>query len=144
MAQWHQLGLVSQETWLSEGWGEEFPSEEVDRINVEKALNSPDGQKLVWQIASKINGDREMAKIAKLQQDGQMTLGGTPTAILPPRPPGGNAPATGLPPGQAGVQAGNPAISSLGGQMNATMGNGIQGAIMDQTGQGAALTPAGG
>jgi hypothetical protein len=140
-----QNPAISHYTWLSDMWGEEFPEEEIDKINVEKALNSPEGQKLVWDIASKISGDREMAKIAKLQQAGQMTLGGTPTALLPPRPPvsGGVGPAGTPAPGTAGVQAGNPAISSLGGQMNATMGNGIQSDIMQQTGQGAALAPNG-
>ena len=143
MAQWHALGLLSHYTWLSEGWGEEFPEEEVDRINTEKALNSPQGQQLVWDLAAKMQGDKEMAKIAKLQQQGQMTIGGLPTSLLPPRPQGTGVGPDGSQAGTAGVRVGNPAISSLGGQMNGALGTGVQAQIMSQTGQGAQLAPNG-
>jgi hypothetical protein len=143
MFQWMAGGALSHYTWLSEGWGEEFPEEEIDRINVETALKSPQGQKLVWDLAAKMQGDKDMARIAKLQQDGSLTTGGMPTALLPPRPSGAIA-RDGTPgPGTAGVQVGNSAISSLGGQMNATMGTGLQAQIMSQTGQGATLSPNG-
>jgi hypothetical protein len=126
MAQWHAMGLISQVTWLGEGWGEEFPEEEIDRINVEKALSSQQGQQLVWEA-------------------GQLTLGGTPTALMPPRPAGQGVGGDGRPTaGTAGVQVGNPAISSLGGQMNATMGTGLQSQVMSQTGQGANMPSANG
>ncbi len=128
--QWMQgpTPAISHYTWLDQMAGMEFPEEEIDKIAVEKALNSPQGQQLVWELAAKMQGDKEFARIAKLQQQGQMTIGGTPTALLPPRPPGGNG-AVG-----AGVHMGNEAISSLGGQMNATLGTGVQAAIMNQTG----------
>jgi hypothetical protein len=141
MFQWWKGGALSLYTWLQEGWGEEQPDEEVDRINVETALKSPDGQKLVWSLAAKIQGDSEMTTIAGLQQAGKMGPGGTPTALLPPRP---LAQADGgVPPGQAGAEVGNTATAALGGIMAGAMGTGPQARVAAATGAPAQM-PAGG
>ena len=71
MFQWWKGEGLSHFTWLQDGWGEENPNEEIDRIMVEKALMSEKGQELIWQLAGRIQGDREMAKIAGLMQSGQ-------------------------------------------------------------------------
>jgi hypothetical protein len=144
MFQWWKGGGLSHYTWLQDGWGEENPDDELDRIRVEKALESTQGQELVWELAARIKGDREMAKIAKLQQAGKMTPGGTPSALIPPRPQGDLMSQAGTPTGgMQGIQAGNPAASALGGIMNGTMGTGPQGQVAAATGQGAPM-PAGG
>ncbi len=146
MFQWWKGGALSLYTWLQEGWGEEQPDEEVDRINVEAALKSPDGQKLVWQLAGRIQGDREMAKIAGLQQQNKLGPGGTPTALMPPKPttqqqpgPMDGGPST----GDAGIQVGNTAGAAMGGIMNGAMSGSAQAKVAAATGAGAAL-PAGG
>jgi hypothetical protein len=145
MFQWWKGEALSHFTWLQDGWGEENPNEEVDRINVEKALNSPQGQQLVWQLAARIQGDREMAKIAKLQQAGQMAPGGTPAALIPPKPGGDLLSSAGTPTGgMAGVQVGNPAASALGGVMAGQMQTGPQAAAVQATGQGVPVAPQGG
>jgi hypothetical protein len=131
MAQWHQMGLLSHYTWLQDGWGEEHPDEEIDRINVETALKSPQGQTLVWQLAGRIQGDREMAKIANLQQQNKLGPGGVPTALMPPRPQGG---ANGIAPGHAGVEVGNPAQQSLAGVMSGQSMTAPQNRVVAATG----------
>jgi hypothetical protein len=144
MFQWWKGGALSLYTWLQDGWGEEQPDEEVDRINVEKALASDQGQKLMWDEAARIKGDREMAKIANLQQAGKMGPGGTPAALIPPRPSGDMVSAAGTPTnGMAGVQTGNPAASALGGIMSGQMMTGPQAQVAMATGGGAQM-PEGG
>jgi hypothetical protein len=144
MFQWWKGGGLSHYTWLQDGWGEEHPDEEIDRINVEKALNSPQGQEMIWQLAGRIQGDTEMAKIAQLQQQGKLGPGGTPRALMPARPGPPMMSAAGTPTGgMQGPQVGNPAASALGGIMNGQMMGGPQTAVVQATGQGAPM-PAGG
>ncbi len=152
MFQWWKGGALSLYTWLQDGWGEEHPDEEVDRINVENALKSEQGQALIWQLAAKIQGDQEMTKIAQLKQDGELGPGGTPTALMPPRPgakgPTNNAARPGesdggVPAGNAGLEVGNTAASAMGGIMAGAMGTGPQARVAGATGQGAPM-PAGG
>jgi hypothetical protein len=137
MFQWWKGGALSLYTWLAEGWGEEQPDEEIDRINVETALKSPDGQKLVWQLAGSIQGDREMAKIAGLQQANKLGPGGTPTALMPPKPTTQQAPGPmdgGPSTGDAGLQVGNTAGAAMGGIMAGAMQTGPQARVTAATG----------
>lgn len=145
MFQWWKGGALSHFTWLQDGWGDENPNEEIDRINVEKALNSEKGQELVWTLAARIQGDREMAKIAQLQQAGKLSPGANPRALLPPRPAGAaGVNAAGLPSGgTAGVGVGNTAGAAMGGVMAGQMATGAQGQVAAATGAGAPM-PAGG
>lgn len=154
MFQWWKGGALSLYTWLQDGWGEEHPDEEVDRINVENALKSEQGQNLIWELAARMQGDREMAKIAKLKQDGELGPGGVPTALMPPRPGMGPSSPTnlaaapgpadgGVPAGNAGVEVGNTAASAMGGIMAGQMMTGPNGRVAAATGQGAPM-PAGG
>ena len=144
MFQWWKGGALSHYTWLQDGWGEENPDEEVDRINVEKALNSDQGQQLVWTLAARIQGDREMTKIANLQQQGKMGPGGTPSALLPARPAGDLVNAAGMPSGgSAGVAVGNPLASQTGGIMQGALNAAAQTRVASVTGGGAPM-PAGG
>jgi hypothetical protein len=145
MFQWWKGGGLSHFTWLQDGWGEENPNEEIDRINVEKALNSEAGQKLIWELSARIQGDREMVKIAQLQQEGKLGPGGTPSRLIPPRPQGdGMMGADGRPAGgMQGPQVGNPLASAVGGIMGGPMQTGPQAAVMQATGQPAPV-PAGG
>lgn len=140
MFQWWKGGALSLYTWLQDGWGEEHPDEEVDRINVENALKSEQGQKLIWELAARMQGDREMAKIARLKEEGEMGPGGTPTALMPPKPGESDG---GVPAGNAGIEVGNTAASAMGGIMAGAMGTGPQAAVTQATGQGAPM-PAGG
>lgn len=133
MFQWWKGGALSHATWLEEGWGEEQPDEEIDRINVELALRSDQGQKLVWDLAARIQGDREMSKIANLQADGKLGPGQTPTALMPPRPAMGGS-QTGRAAGDAGVTVGNTAAASMGGVMAGQMMTRPQGAVAAATG----------
>jgi hypothetical protein len=135
MYQWMQgeRPAISQYTWLSEGFGEEQPDEEMDRIWVERTLASEQGQQMVIEAAARFQGDKEMARIAKLKQQGALSPGGTPTAMMPPRTPR----QSGMANGTAGVEMGNPAISALGGQMAGAMQTGPQANVMAATGQGA-------
>jgi hypothetical protein len=144
MFQWWKGGALSHFTWLQDGWGEENPDEEVDRINVEKALNSDQGQQLVWTLAARIQGDREMTKIAGLQQQGKLGPGGTPRALLPARPEGDLVNAAGMPSGgSAGVSVGNPLAGQAGGIMQGAMNAQAQSRVASVTGAGAPM-PAGG
>ena len=144
MFQWWKGEGLSHFTWLQDGWGEENPNEEIDRIMVEKALMSEKGQELIWQLAGRIQGDREMAKIAGLMQSGALSPGGTPSALIPPRPQGDLLSNAGTPQGgMQGMAAGNPVSGALGGMMQGEMMTGPQGAAMGATGQGAPM-PAGG
>jgi len=144
MFQWWKGGALSLYTWLQEGWGEEQPDEEVDRINVETALKSPNGQQLVWKLAAKIQGDTEMTTIANLQQQGKMGPGGVPTALMPARPTDLlNQSDGGVPPGNAGVEVGNVAQSAMGGVMAGALGTGPQARVAGATGAPAAM-PSGG
>lgn len=145
MFQWWKGGALSHHTWLQDGWGDENPDEEVDRINVETALKSEQGQQLVWQLAGRIQGDREMAKIADLQQSGKLGPGGTPTALMPARPagPGMGGPADGGPaPGDAGVQVGPTGASAMGGIMAGAMMTRPQNNVAAATGASADITGA--
>jgi hypothetical protein len=144
MFQWWKGGGLSHYTWLQDGWGEENPDDELDRIRVEKALESQDGQQLVWELAARIKGDREMAKIARLKQQGKMTPGGNPASLIPPRPRGDLMSQAGTPTGgMQGIQNGNPAAAALGGIMNGAMQTGPQAAVTAATGEGAPA-PSGG
>jgi hypothetical protein len=144
MFQWWKGGALSHYTWLQDGWGEENPDEEVDRINVETALRSEQGQQLVWELAGRIQGDREMAKIAGLQQQGKLSAGGTPTALLPARPGGAaGVNAAGLPSGgTTGVGIGSTANAAMGGVVAGQMMTRPQGAVAAATGQPADVTNA--
>ena len=136
MFQWWKGGALSHYTWLQDGWGEEDPDSEVDRINVEKALNSPQGQELIWQLAGRIQGDSEMAKIAQLQQQGKIGPGGTPRSLMPPRPGNEMVSAAGTPTGgMAGMQVGNPAAGAVAGIMSGAMQTGPQTAVVQATGR---------
>jgi hypothetical protein len=144
MFQWWKGGALSHFTWLQDGWGEENPDEEVDRINVEKALNSDQGQQLVWTLAARIQGDREMTKIAGLQQAGKLGPGGTPRALLPARPEGDLVNAAGMPSGgSAGVSVGNSLAGQAGGIMQGALNAQAQSRVASVTGAGAPM-PAGG
>ena len=111
---------------------------------VEKALMSEKGQELIWQLAGRIQGDREMAKIAGLMQQGKLGPGGTPSSLIPPRPQGDLLSNAGTPQGgMQGMAAGNPVSGALGGIMQGTMQTGPQGEVTAATGQGAPM-PAGG
>jgi hypothetical protein len=143
MFQWWKGGGISHYTWLQDGWGEEQPEEEQDRIRVEQALNSDKGQELIWTLAARIQGDREMAKIAQLQQAGKLAPGGTPNALMPPRPGGAPGTGTGMPAaGEAGVAVGNVGASALGGVMSGAMQTGPQAQVAQATGASApTVTP---
>lgn len=136
MFQWWKGGALSHHTWLNEGWGEEQPDEEIDRINVELALKSDKGQELVWQLAGRIQGDREMAKIAGLVQAGKLGPGGTPTALMPARPTdlATSQADGGTPPGNAGVEVGNTAAAAMGGIMSGQTMTRPQGNVAAATG----------
>jgi hypothetical protein len=143
--QWMQgeKQAISHYTWLQDFYGEEHPEEEMDRIWVERTLASDQGQQMVMESAARFQGDKELARIAKLKQQGALSPGGMPTAMLPPRSPR----QSGMAPNSAGVEMGNPAISSLGGQMAGAMQTGPQAQIVGATGTGAEtgmLTPTGG
>jgi hypothetical protein len=139
MYQWMQgqTPAISHYTWLQDGYGEESPEEEMDRIWVEKTLASDQGQQMIMEAAARYQGDKELARIAKLKQQGQLTPGGMPTAMMPPRSPR----QSGMQSGTAGIEQGNPAISALGGVMAGATQNGSQANVMQATGQGADTSP---
>lgn len=126
---WVQAGLLSHSTWLQDMFGDEQPEAEQDRIWVEKQLASPEGQQYVLQLAAKYQGNQEMEKLYRLQQQGQVTQGGTPSAMLPPRPSASGRD------GVSGPNTGNPAASAVAGIMSGVSQTASQAPVIAATGQ---------
>jgi hypothetical protein len=130
---WQQAGLISKYTWMQDFYGEDQPEQELDRIAAEAYIDGPDGQKELGLLVARIQGDQEALKIKGMQDAGQLSLGGTPTAALPPQPPANGV----MPNGVPGLQQPNQAASALGGMTAAAVNPGAQTNVVQATGTGA-------
>jgi hypothetical protein len=80
---------------------------------------------------AEIQGDRKAQRIRNMQNAGDLSLGMTPSAALPPRPPQNGVAPNGVPTGMP-----NQAASSLGGQMAAAVNPGAVTNVVTATGTG--------
>lgn len=128
-AGWVDSGKISQTTWLQDMAGFEQPEEEQDRVWVERQLASPEGQQYVLKLAAQYSDERGLLDLQQLQDQGKVTPGGTPTAMMPPPPP-----PSGMD-GVSGPNTGNPAAAALGGIMAGASMTAPQSAVIQATGQ---------
>jgi hypothetical protein len=139
---WQERGLIGKAEWRQDFYGDPQPERALDQIAAEAYVDSPDGQKELQALIARIQGDQDALKIKGLQESGDLSLGGTPAAAIPPQPPGGLAggPPPPAPSGVApsGIPTGmpNPAASALGGQMAAAVNPGAVSNVVAATGVG--------
>lgn len=122
MGEWVLQGLLPRRKFLETGLGDPTPEQTIVETEAEKFLfTTPQGQQvLASEIAAEL-GDQKEQEAYALQQKGQMTADGTPTAatqgLPPPTAPGGQ----GVLPGTAPA---NPTNSAVGGIVAGGIGSG--------------------
>lgn len=131
---WSETGHISRRTWLEDFYGEPQPEREMDLIAAEQYMNGQEGQQQLGLMVSRMLADRDAQQIRSLQDQGRLTAGGNPSAMIPPRPAGGNGVARN---GVPGPQMPNQAASALGGMTAAAVNPGAQTAVVQATGTGA-------
>lgn len=124
---WASGKFISRRTWLQDFYGDEQPEEEEDRIWVERWLDTPEVDAQVMELVALMQGDRAMRQKSKLQQEGTLSPGGTPSALLPERPA---APSLGPVP-----NTGNPAASAVAGIVGGPSMTQAQARVIAATGQ---------
>jgi hypothetical protein len=137
---WVDKQLVSRYEWREEFLGDPQPEHELDRIAAEQYINGPEGQQQLGLIVSRMLGDLDAQQIRGLQDQGKLTPGGTPSAMMPPRP--GQPSQSGV--GQDGVPTAsypNQAASALGGMTAAAVNPGAITNVVRATGQGPEMAP---
>jgi hypothetical protein len=128
---WQERGLIGKYEWREDFYGDPQPEEALDKIAAEQYVDSPDGQKELQLLVAEIQGDRKAQRIRNMQNAGDLSLGMTPSAALPPRPPQNGVAPNGVPTGMP-----NQAASSLGGQMAAAVNPGAVTNVVTATGTG--------
>jgi hypothetical protein len=132
MLSWADAGKISDREWLEEGYGLEQPEEMLDEVAAEQYLKSETGQAELQAMVARIKGDRDRQKLQQMQQSGDVTEGGVPSVMVPPR----GGPASGVAPNGVPMGMPNPAASSLGGQVAAAVNPGAVTNVVTATGTG--------
>jgi hypothetical protein len=94
---WVERKLVSKREWREDFAGDEQPESTLDEIAAENYVDSDAGQQELQALVARIQGDREALRLRGLQNAGVLSLGGTPTAAIPPRPGGTGVGTDGVP-----------------------------------------------
>lgn len=114
LAEWTKAGLIPHRQFLEDGTGDEEPEDTMVELAVEDLIfKTPQGRLQLYEEAAREMGDERMAELLRLQESGQMTPDGVPTAAL--REPDRAQPLTGM-------ATTNPVESSVGGLMSGALG----------------------
>ncbi|MPZ68597.1 MAG: hypothetical protein GEU71_03610 [Actinobacteria bacterium] len=136
---WADAGYISEREWREDFYGDESPDEALDRIWVERKLKSPEIEQQIMEMVARIQVDRKQAELRQLVGQGKVVPGGTPNALMPPRPgQNGQVSPNGQDVTQGGMpmpNTGNPAQSAVAGMMSGPSQTAAQSRVIQATGE---------
>lgn len=132
---WQKEGLIGKREWREDFYGDEQPDQALREIWLERELESDESRMEILRLRDQYREDATRIKRQQLQEKGQITEGGLPSAAVPPgapppMSPNGTTTADGVP----AVQNVNPAAGALGGAVAAELQTAPQQRVIAATG----------